>query len=241
MYNEEAGASECVRRVTETLLRLDRRTVLIVVDDGSRDRTGAILQELAQTRPELVVVRHESNMGYGAALQTGAREASARRFTHVLYMDSDLTNDPVDIPRFLDHVDRGVDVIKATRYSGGGRPVGVPMYRVAISAAGNQIARRLFRLPLHDCTNGFRAVRSELLVQMRLRERGFAVIVEELWWCRFLARTFAEVPVALTNRSPQHRRSSFTYTPRTFWRYFRYPLLSFLGIAPFAREERPSP
>lgn len=232
MYNEEAGAEVCIRRVTAALARLDCRSALVVVDDGSGDATGAILDRLAGELPGLITLRHPANRGYGAALQTAAREADRRGFDYVLYMDSDLTNDPADIVRFVPPMRLGTDVVKATRYSGGGRMQGVPWLRAAISRAGNAVARRLFRLPIHDCTNGFRAVRCALLRQMTLQERGFAVIVEELYWCRFLARTYAEVPVVLTARSTDVRPTSFIYRPAVFWRYLRYALLALLAVRP---------
>jgi dolichol-phosphate mannosyltransferase len=233
MYNEEAGAALCVQRVCQALDALPgRRTVMIAVEDGSRDGTAAVLDGLVARYPRLVVLAHARNGGYGAALQTGARHAAAQGFDYVLYMDSDLTNDPADIPRFVAHMDRGVDVIKATRYSGGGRVDGVPFRRWIVSAVGNAVARALFRLPVHDCTNGYRAVRAPLLAAMTLRETKFPVIMEELYWCAFTARTYAEVPVVLTNRAEALRPTSFQYQPSVFWRYLRYPLKAFFRVRP---------
>lgn len=232
MYNEERAAEACVRAVSRALAPFEDRAALIAVDDGSRDRTYDVLARLQPEHPRLLIERHPRNQGYGAALQSGARVAAGAGFDYVLYMDSDLTNSPDDIPRFVAHMADGVDVIKATRYSGGGRMEHVPWQRRAISAAGNVVARVLFRLPLHDCTNGFRAVRTALLTQMRLSEQRFPVIVEELYWCRFLAHTYAEVPVVLTSRQGDDKPSSFTYRPSVFWRYLRYPLLAFFGVSP---------
>ena len=238
MYNEEAAAEPCVRRVCAALDALGGdRSALIVVDDGSRDRTAEVLRRVGPEVPRLVVVRHDDNRGYGAALQTAAREADARGFEYVLYMDSDLTNDPGDIPRFVARMREGVDVIKATRFSPGGGMRGVPRLRAAISAAGNAIARALFRLPIRDCTNGFRAVRTSLLRRMRLREHGFPIIVEELYWCRFLAQSYGEVPVVLTAREVGARPTSFAYRPSVFGRYLRYALLAFAGRAPAGLDE----
>jgi len=123
-------------------------------------------------------------------------------------------------------------VIKATRYSGGGGVSGVPAYRVVISRVGNWIAGLLFGLPVHDCTNGFRAARTEILKRMTLTENRFPIIMEELYWCKYLARTFAEVPVTLTNRDAALRPTSFAYRPSVFWQYLKYPVRAFLGIRP---------
>lgn len=232
MFNEREGAERCVREIAAVLDTMPNRTALITVDDGSSDGTATILQALAERHPVLDIVTHPVNRGYGAALVTGAARAAARGLDYALFMDSDLTNDPRDIPRFEAKMRDGVDVIKASRYIAGGRMVGVPWRRAVISRLGNAVARALFGLPLHDCTNGFRAVRTSLLTRMTLEERGFPVIMEELYWCRFLATSFAEVPVTLTNAG---RASSFRYRPSVFASYLRYPWRAFLRRRPQAR------
>ncbi|MCX6623772.1 MAG: glycosyltransferase family 2 protein [Acidobacteria bacterium] len=232
MYNEESGARECILSICPVLRGLDLPSALIVVNDGSRDRTGSILTALEPEWPELRVITHPANRGYGAALRTGVEHAAAQGFTYVLFMDSDLTNHPSDLPLFVAMMRRNFDVIKATRYSKGGQVHGVPAWRVSISRAGNLLARVLFRLPLADCTNGFRAVRTSLFEPMRLTETRFPIIMEELYWCKFLAGSFAEIPVTLTDRGPQQRPTSFHYHPRVFYDYLKYPLKGFLGIRP---------
>jgi dolichol-phosphate mannosyltransferase len=230
MFNEHANVRRCVTAIVHALARLPNRTALIVVNDGSQDGTGDALAAMrTDESPALEVVTHATNHGYGAALVSGTRHASALGFDYSLFMDSDLTNSPEDIPRFVEKMSEGVDVIKASRYAAGGRMAGVPWQRAAVSRVGNLIARRLYGLAVRDCTNGFRAVRTEILMQMELRERGFPVIMEELYWCRFVARSFAEVSVTLTNAA---RGSSFRYTPVVFFAYLRYPLRAFFGIAP---------
>ena len=109
---------------------------------------------------------------------------------------------------------------------------GVPAYRVIISRVGNWIAGFLFRLPIHDCTNGFRAARTDILSRMTLTENRFPIIMEELYWSKYLARTFAEVPVTLTNRDAALRPTSFAYKPSVFWQYLKYPVRAFFGMRP---------
>ena len=227
-YNEERGIERCVREVDAALAELPQRTALIVVDDGSSDATAKKLEGLLADHPRLVVERHEANRGYGAGLRTGTEAAAGRAFEYVVFMDSDLTNDPRYLRDFAARMDEGVDVIKASRYVPGGGVQGVPRWRRALSVLGNAVARLLFRLPVHDCTNGFRAVRTRLLTSIQLRENGFAVIMEELHRLRPLARTYAEVPIVLTARTGELRGSSFSFGPRAMWSYLKYPLLSAL-------------
>jgi dolichol-phosphate mannosyltransferase len=244
MYNEEAGAEACVGAVCGVLKALPVRTRLIVVNDGSSDRTRATLERLAPAEAGLEVVHHEVNAGYGAALRTGVEAAHRGGFDYVLFMDSDLTNSPDDIPRFLEHMDRGADVIKATRYRLGGAMRGVAIGRQIVSRSGGLVARLLFHCGVSDCTNGFRAVRTTVLMRMRLQEPRFPVIVEELYCCLFLASRFAEVPVVLTGRDASLRPTSFAYRPSVFWRYLKYAVLACLRVRPTGRiivDERGRP
>jgi dolichol-phosphate mannosyltransferase len=227
-YNEEAGIRAVVEAVDAVLDEFPNRTAILVVDDGSRDATPEELVKLEQTHLRLAVLLHPTNRGYGAALRTGTLAAAERDFDYVLFMDSDLTNDPRYLVDFADRMDRGFDVIKASRYVAGGGVEGVPFWRASLSRLGNLVARLLFRLPVRDCTNGFRAVRTELLASVELRESGFPVIMEELHRLRPLARRYAEVPIVLTARRGDRRASSFSFGPRTMARYMKYPLLSAL-------------
>jgi dolichol-phosphate mannosyltransferase len=229
MYNEEAGAKRCVTEVGKVLSSIPQQGRLIVVDDGSKDATPGILSSLASEFPFLEILTHNPNQGYGAALRTGIRHAINKGYDYALIMDSDLTNDPKDIPRFVEKMLQGYDVIKATRYSRGGGTRDIPFERYIISRVGNIIAKKLFRLPISDITNGFRAAKTSILKQFELSERNFSIIVEELYFEKALGCTMTEVPVVLTTREDE-RGTSFSYRPRIFYDYLKYPLRSFLGL-----------
>lgn len=232
MYNEESTAEKCVRSVCQVLDSLPHRTALIVVNDGSTDATGYTLGRLALQHSKLIVLTHENNAGYGSALGTGTTKAAADGFDYALFMDSDLTNDPRDIPKFVAKMLEGYDVIKASRYCKGGAVHGVPAYRVIVSVIGNRVARFLYGLPLTDCTNGFRAVKVSVLSNMTLTEPAFPIIMEELYYAKFLAKLFCEVPTMLTDRTVEQRATSFAYRPSVVYRYFMYALKSFFRIPP---------
>ena len=234
LYNEEAGA----RRNLETILAYTRRlpapTIVLAVNDCSTDGTADLVIKLIAEQPDehLRLVSHSANLGYGAANMTGAQYALEQGCDYALFMDSDLTNHPQTLAAFYAPMQQGIDYIKASRYIPGGGMEGVPWLRQMISRAGNTVARMLFGLPLHDCTNGFRAVHARVLRQLRLREKKFALIVEELYQAKFFARTFAEIPAVLTSRGSGEKPSSFTYPPAVFLAYLKYALKAFCRIKP---------
>src|SRR5262249_49380811 len=126
---------------------------------------------------------------------------------------------------------------KASRFVAGGRMEGVPWQRTIFSRTGNLVARTLFRVGLRDCTNGFRALKVAILRRMDLQERGFPIIMEELYQAKSLARTYREVPVVLTSRTGDQRPTSFSYKPETFRKYLGFAVKAFLGIKPHLKQE----
>ena len=232
MYNEEQGAAQCVCAVCTALSQFPNSTALVVVNDGSHDRTGEILAEAAPAYERLVTVTHVKNGGYGVALKTGARRAADMGFDYVLFMDSDLTNDPQYLPLFIEKMEHGYDIIKASRYIKGGGFSGVPAWRVSISRLGNLVARVLYGLSIHDCTNGFRAIRTVVFNRMPLLESRFPIIMEELYYAKIFGCSVTEVPNILTNRSTEQRATAFSYRPVTFWHYLKYALRAWLRIKP---------
>lgn len=232
MFNEEQGALRCIEEITRVLLDWPARAQLIAVNDGSSDGTAAVLKSAQEGNTVLTVVTHEKNLGYGKALLTGGRTASSLGCDFVIFMDSDLTNDPRFIPVFARKMEEGCDLVKASRYIPGGGVENVPAWRYWISRVGNAFVRLLYGLPVHDCTNGFRAIRTRLLEKMHIRERGFPAIMEELYWAKILHARVCEVPYILTSRADTLRPSSFEYRPKVFYSYLKYPFMAFLRIPP---------
>jgi dolichol-phosphate mannosyltransferase len=224
MFNEAAGAERCVDAVLPVLQGLGVKALMIAVEDGSSDRTKAVLEGLEERRDGLLVAFHETNRGYGAALRTGAETAGRLGLDWVLFMDSDLTNPPSDIPRFVDLMGGQVDYIKASRFERGGSMAGVPLRRRAMTVVANRFSRLAGGRGVSDPTNGFRAIRTEAFLAMPLAERGFAIIMEELVWARRLRLRIANLPTTLTNRDDTIRPTSFDYRPSLLWRYTRHTL-----------------
>jgi dolichol-phosphate mannosyltransferase len=224
MFNEERMAEKCLQSVLPYVHKLPD-TRVVVVDDGSSDKTASLVEPYSMTKDSLLdFVRHPENLGYGAALQTGVRHAQSHRFDYVLFMDSDLTNHPKYLVDFINKIEEGHEYIKATRYSLGGGVDGVPRSSWLFSRVGNIVARILFGIPLSDSTNGFRAVRTSLFDGLDLQENGFAIIMEELYHIAAKRPRFAEIPYILTSRGAEEGTSSFAYTPLTIKTYLSYAL-----------------
>jgi dolichol-phosphate mannosyltransferase len=223
MYNEIVGAETCIRRILSVIPKLALPTELIVVDDGSSDGTGDLLDDLRRRLGAFTVV-HKPNGGYGSALSAGARAALERTDDYILFMDSDLTNPPEHIARFVPSILRGVDLVKGSRFSKGGDMDAVPWRRRIMSVGGNLVARALFRMGVADCTNGFRAIKTRLYLDMPLKERGFAIILEELYWAKRAGISVESVPTSLSTRSDDLRSSLFLYRPVVIWAYLKYAL-----------------
>jgi dolichol-phosphate mannosyltransferase len=230
MFNEQFGVEKCIAEVSKELLKISSSALIFAVNDGSTDSTLLKLNDLMCDYQNLRIISKEKNQGYGSALASGIKKAAEMKFEYVLFMDSDLTNQPSDIANFYLKMQQNVDVIKATRYSDGGRVVGVPIKRRLISIIANYVSRRLFGLPVSDPTNGFRAVRTSLIESTIFEEKGFAIIMEELYVLSGMQITYANVPVTLYNRNTDGRDSSFSYTPAQLLSYLKYPLMTFLNI-----------
>jgi dolichol-phosphate mannosyltransferase len=233
MYNEIVSAESCVRRILSVIPTLALPTELIVVDDGSRDGTGDLLDDLQRTVGTFTVV-HKPNGGYGSAITAGARAALERTNDYILFMDSDLTNPPEHITRFVPAIMRGIDLIKGSRFSEGGDMNAVPWRRRIFSISGNFVARALFRMGIPDTTNGFRAIKTHLYLDMPLMERGFPIIHEELYWAKRAGMSVASVPTSLSSRADDQRSSLFLYRPAIIWAYLKYALRA--ALVPYPRS-----
>lgn len=112
IYNEEENLKELHSKLTESLNKLGLEYEIIAVDDGSKDNSFNVLKELAQSDPKLKAIRFRTNFGQTAAMSAGFNHAKG---DVIITMDSDLQNDPVDIPRLLEKINEGYDVVSGWR------------------------------------------------------------------------------------------------------------------------------
>jgi dolichol-phosphate mannosyltransferase len=205
-YNEEANIASLLRRIFETLTDDPVGFSVIVVDDGSSDRTSEILEQTRREMP-LIVQRHERNQGLGATLRDGLRQAAGLASPRdiVITMDADESHTPGLMLRMVRMIREGYDVVIASRYQPGSRVYGLSLHRRIVSRMGSWLMRIVFPTPgVTDYTCGYRAYRAEALQQAYaaygdglVSQDGFQCMVDVLLKLRRLPLIFGEVPMIL--------------------------------------------
>lgn len=227
MFNEEKIASLCIDSVIKEISKLKDKATLVVIDDGSIDKTPEILRnKKIKFKKKLVVISSKINKGYGSAIQIGISYAIKKGYEFYLTMDSDLTNPPEFISKLVNAMNGNLDCVKASRYIMEGKVVNVSFFRQSISTIGNKLASWFFDVNIKDCTNGFKIVRLALLKNVEFKENNFSIILEEMYYLKKMGARFAEIPNVLYARI--NSKSHFIYKPKIFFDYFKYLIKAFL-------------
>ena len=149
------------------------------------------------------VLHRPGKLGLGTAYLAGFRFGLERGYERVLTMDCDGSHNPRHIPALL-AATVDADVAIGSRYVAGGGIVNWPWHRRALSAFANLYARTLLRLPIRDCTSGFRCHRSEVLAAVdpfRIRSSGYSFLEEMAWRIHRCGFRIAEVPIVFEQRT----------------------------------------
>ena len=188
-YNDQATIGGLVEKTFQVLADTGREFEVLVVDDGSRDQTPAVLERLqSQYGDRFRVVRHPVNRGYGAALRSGMQAA---RKDLVFYTDGDGQYDPGELTTLLARLEPAVGLVNGykTRRSD-------PYHRIVIGKVYNAMVRWLFGISLRDVDCDFRLIRRSWLEQARLQSDSGVICVEMIYKLERLGCRVVEVPVS---------------------------------------------
>lgn len=194
VYNEEATLEEIVRRVQATPFEKE----IVLVDDGSRDRSRAIMGQLAAAHPNVRCFHHEKNSGKGAALSTGFSKVTG---DVVLIQDADLEYDPNDYAALLRPIEEGkADVVFGSRFAGG-RYARVHLYWHYVGNRMLTTASNMFtNLNLSDMETCYKVFRRSVADRIQIRSRTFAVEPEFAAKVAKLRARVYEVPISYAGR-----------------------------------------
>jgi dolichol-phosphate mannosyltransferase len=194
-YNEKEVIKKLIQDLEEKIA-VTQGLEILVVDDGSTDGTGEILDRLSDEYQNLRVIHHQVNQNLGGALRTGIRAANG---DILVTLDADMTHPPELMAEMVKTL-RDYDVCVASRFVEGGGMLNVPRYRVVVSRIANIAYQFLFHSPVKDNTTGYKAYRAGLLKSIEIEEPGFSVQLEIVTKLLRKRARFKEVPFLLTNR-----------------------------------------
>src|SRR5262252_5800096 len=160
-YNEQENVPQLYVKIIDTMDAIGEPYEMIFVDDGSRDGTFRQLSEIAQADERVVVVRLRRNFGQTAALKAGFDHSNGEI---ILSMDGDLQHDPAEIPRFIEKIKEGYDIVSGWRVE----RTDHWLMRQLPSWAANRMMAKLSRVDLHDFGTTFKAYRREILSEIQL-------------------------------------------------------------------------
>ncbi len=183
-YNEEKSIKNIVKK-TKKYCRA------IVVDDGSTDKTFVLAKKAGA-----ILIKHEKNQGYGQSLRDGINEARKRKADYIITLDSDGQHNPDDIPKFIEVLEHGYDVVSGSRFISG-KSWGSRKRMTAIKLLTYQ-AYLFSGLKLTDIQSGFRGYNVKIFRKIKLEHKGMGFSVELPIKAKRYGYKFTEVPITIT-------------------------------------------
>ncbi len=190
--------------VAQRLLSLPVKVDMLIMDGNSSDGTAQVADDLAAKHPEIHVIHETKKSGLGRAYIAGFNWALEKGYEFIFEMDSDLSHDPDDIPRFLEAAKKqNADLVLGSRYDGGVRVVNWPLKRLMLSRSAGIYVRLITGMPFTDPTGGYKCFRRRALQAIALdevRSNGYSFQIEmthRLWRNGYKV---IEVPIVFTER-----------------------------------------
>ncbi len=165
-YNEENNIRSVVKRA------LPFAEQVLVVDDGSSDKTAEVAEESGA-----IVLRNKVNMGKADAMYRGFDYAVKHNFDVVLVLDSDGQHDPAEIPRFVEKLKEGFDIVVGARQFD---PSVMPKIRIFANSFSSWLTSLVCRTKISDSQSGYRAIRTEVIKKIRFSSKRYQIETEML-------------------------------------------------------------
>jgi dolichol-phosphate mannosyltransferase len=227
-YNERFN----IARLIPAILAQDPSLEILVVDDGSPDGTGAIVDGIAANNTRVNVMHRARKLGLGTAYIAGFQWALERKYDLVFEMDADFSHNPERLPEFLAAI-KEADVVLGSRYQDGHvNVVNWPMSRLFLSYGANIYARAVTGLPIFDTTGGFKCFRRNVLESIDLnsvKSNGYAFQIEMSYRAWKRGFNLFEIPIIFVDRAEGVSKMSKKIVREAIWMVWRLRWWSLIG------------
>jgi dolichol-phosphate mannosyltransferase len=219
-YNER----ENITRIIPAVLSKDPALEVLVVDDGSPDGTGDIVDGITAGNPRVHVIHRAGKLGLGTAYVAGFRWALERDYELIFEMDADFSHNPDRLPAFLEAV-KSADLVLGSRYQNGQiNVVNWPISRLFLSYSANIYARRVTGLQVFDATGGFKCFRRRVLESIDLgdvKSNGYAFQIEMTYRAWKKGFRIVEIPIVFVDRTEGSSKMSKKIVREAVWMVWR--------------------
>jgi glycosyltransferase involved in cell wall biosynthesis len=205
-YNDGGTIASLVIQAVQVASRLTPDFEVIVVNDGSTDATADICNELSRTYPQVRVIHHARNRGYGGALRTGFGAATKEL---IAYTDGDAQYDPTELEALWRQLTPEADMVNGYKIRRSD-----PVHRIVIGRVYHHVVKLMFRLRVRDVDCDFRLMRREIFDRVRLERDTGVICLEMMRKIQDAGFRVVEVPVHHYHRT--HGRSQFFHFRRVF-------------------------
>jgi dolichol-phosphate mannosyltransferase len=226
-YNER----ENIEPILDRVLAQPHGLEVLVVDDGSPDGTGDLVEARSRKDPRVHVLRRPGKMGLGSAYRDGFRYALDQGAQYIFEMDADFSHDPDSIGEFLKNAQE-VDVVLGSRYLHGVTVVNWPLSRLILSYCANRYTRIVTGLPVNDATGGFKCFRRRALEGVRLdrvQSDGYAFQIEMSFKCWKRGFTIREIPILFVDRRAGVSKMNRRIVWEAAWMVWKLRVMDLLG------------
>ncbi|MCK4403755.1 MAG: glycosyltransferase family 2 protein [candidate division Zixibacteria bacterium] len=234
MFNEEENAKNTLDRLTRALDSIPKRWEIIVVDDGSTDRTKKLVKDYSHFNRWVKLISYPANQGRGKALRVGFAHAQGKI---ICTTDADLSYDEKYILQMIEVLDKNpdVDLVLGSPYTHGGKTQGVPLFRLLLSKWGNKILGFAMKGGLSTVTGVLRAYRKECISSLELESDGKEIHLEILSKALSMGYKAKELPATLKARTKGKSKFKFkaTAVSHLIFSFFEKPIILFGAIGLF--------
>ncbi|MBD3155993.1 MAG: glycosyltransferase [Candidatus Aenigmarchaeota archaeon] len=198
-YNEEMNIKKVIELTINSLKGLNFE--LVIVDDGSKDKTKDIVKKLMKKYKRLRLIVKDVNKGYADALRTGFNSCKGE---YITFIDADLQNRPEDIPKLIDWVDKGYDIVIGWR-----KDRKDILIRLIVSRLWNSLCHLLFQIPFPDINGKPKVFKAGILKDIKIETKQWVIDLELVHKALKKGYKGMQVPVGHSSREDKQSKATF--------------------------------